>query len=98
MWVAKTGGYVPTAADGAKAARAKADKANPLEIGAPMPGMVVTIAAKLGDAVVAGQKLLSLEAMKMESTLYAERDGKVAELLVSPGTKVDTGDLLIRLE
>jgi pyruvate carboxylase len=78
--------------------RAKADKANPLEIGAPMPGMVVTIAAKLGDAVAAGQKLLSLEAMKMESTLYAERDGKVAELLVSPGTKVDTGDLLIRLE
>jgi pyruvate carboxylase len=69
-----------------------------LQVGAPMPGMVVTVAVGVGDSVKAGQKVLSLEAMKMESTLYAERDGKVAELLVSPGTKVDTGDLLLRLE
>jgi len=78
--------------------RAKADKTNPLEVGAPMPGMVVTVVVKLGDEVAAGQKLLSLEAMKMESTLYAERGGRVAELLVSPGSKIDTGDLLLRLE
>jgi len=78
--------------------RAKADKADPLQIGAPMPGMVVTVAVAIGDPVAAGQKVLSLEAMKMETTLYAERDGKVAELLVKPGTKVDTGDLLLRLE
>ncbi len=77
--------------------RAKADKSNPLEVGAPMPGMIVTIAVALGDTVTAGQKLLSLEAMKMESTLYAERGGKVEELLVTAGTKVDAGDLLIRL-
>jgi pyruvate carboxylase len=78
--------------------RQKADKADPMQIGAPMPGMVVTVAAKVGDSVVAGQKLLSLEAMKMETTLYAERDGKVAELLVAPGVKVDSNDLMLRLE
>ncbi len=44
------------------------------------------------------QKLLSLEAMKMETTLYAERDGKVKELLVAPGTQVDTNDLLVSFE
>ena len=63
-----------------------------------MPGLVVTVAVKLGDNVAAGTKLLTLEAMKMETTLYAERDGKVAELLVTPGTQVDTNDLLLRLE
>ena len=44
-----------------------------------MPGMVVTVAVKAGDTVAKGQKLLTLEAMKMETTLYAERDGKVGE-------------------
>ena len=63
-----------------------------------MPGLVVTVAVKPGDTVPAGQKLLSLEAMKMETTLYAERAGKVAELLVKPGTQVDTNDLLLRFE
>ena len=56
------------------------------------------MAAKAGDVVAAGQKLFSLEAMKMETTIYAERAGKVAEVLVGPGTQVDTGDLLLRLE
>jgi len=78
--------------------RAKADRNDPMQVGAPMPGLVVTVAVKPGDKVSAGQKLLSLEAMKMETTLYAERDGRVAELLVQPGTQVDTNDLLIRLE
>ncbi len=51
-----------------------------------------------GDTVSAGQKLLTLEAMKMETTIYAERDGKVSAVLVSPGTQVDANDLLLRLE
>ena len=63
-----------------------------------MPGVVVTVSAKLGEVVEAGQKLLSLEAMKMETTLYAERAGKVVELLVQPGTQVDANDLMLRLE
>jgi pyruvate carboxylase len=44
-----------------------------------------------------GEKLLSLEAMKMETSIYAERDGEVAEVLVHPGTQVVAGDLVIRL-
>jgi len=39
-----------------------------------------------------------MEAMKMETTLYAERDGRVAEVLVKPGTQVETGDLVVRFE
>ncbi len=78
--------------------RVKADRTDPKQIGAPMPGLVVTVSVKLGDVVPAGQKLLSLEAMKMETTLYAERAGKVIELLVKPGTQVDANDLMLRLE
>ena len=48
--------------------------------------------------VAAGQKLFTLEAMKMETTVYAERAGKVAEVLVKPGTQVEAGDLLLRFE
>lgn len=78
--------------------RVKADRTDPLQVGAPMPGLVVTVAAKVGDQVAAGQKLFTLEAMKMETTLYAERDGRVAELLVTPGTQVEANDLLLKLE
>jgi pyruvate carboxylase len=63
-----------------------------------MPGMVVNVAVKAGDRASQGQKLLTMEAMKMETTIYAERDGQIAEVLVSPGTQVDTGDLVIRWE
>ncbi len=82
----------------AEKTRVKASPDDPKQVGAPMPGLVVTVAVKVGDAVAKGQKLLSLEAMKMETTLYAEHEGKVAELLVAPGTQVDTNDLLLRLE
>jgi pyruvate carboxylase len=76
----------------------KADSADPKQIGSSMPGMVVTVSAKRGDRVRKGQKLLSLEAMKMETTVYAERAGRVAEVLVKPGSQVESGDLLIRFE
>ena len=59
-----------------------------------MPGLVVGVAVQVGDAVREGQKLLSLEAMKMETTLYAEQDGRVAEVLVKPGTPVEAGELV----
>ncbi len=78
--------------------RAKADRSDPNQVGAPMPGMIATVPLREGDAVSAGQKLLTLEAMKMETTIYAERDGKVAAVLVTPGTQVDAGDLLLKLE
>jgi pyruvate carboxylase len=78
--------------------RSKANPRDPREIGAPMPGMVVKVNVSAGDAVTKGQKLLTLEAMKMQTNLVAERDGRVAEVLIQAGTQVETGDLIIRLE
>ncbi|RIK77638.1 MAG: pyruvate carboxylase [Planctomycetota bacterium] len=78
--------------------RAKADPANPRHVGAAMPGMVVGVGVQPGDNVKRGQKLLTLEAMKMETTIYAEREGKVGSVHVKPGSQVETGDLLIELE
>jgi pyruvate carboxylase len=79
-------------------ARPKAEPGNPRQIGAPMPGLVVNVMVSPGEQVAAGQKLFSLEAMKMETTVYAEVPGRVAELHVKPGTQVEANDLLIRLE
>ena len=81
-----------------QALRVKADIRDPLQVASPMPGLVVNIAVQAGDEVAKGQKLLTMEAMKMETTLYAEQDARVAELLITSGTQVETGDLLIRLE
>jgi pyruvate carboxylase len=75
----------------------KADPADPNQIGAPLPGLVVGIAVNVGDAVRKGQKLLSIEAMKMETTLYAERPGRVSEVHAAVGRQVETGELLLRL-
>jgi pyruvate carboxylase len=80
------------------AAHPKAEPGNPRHVGAPMPGLVVRVAVQTEEPVVAGQKLFTLEAMKMETTIYAERPGTVAEVLVQAGTQVDAGDLLLRYE
>src|SRR5262249_32472074 len=61
--------------------RAKAEPGNAKHVAAPMPGAVVSVAVAIGDEIAAGQKLLTLEAMKMETTLYADRAGKIAEVL-----------------
>lgn len=76
----------------------KADSADPTHVGAGMPGMVVTVAVQVGDQVAKGQKLLTLEAMKMEATVNAERAGRVTQMLVKPGDQVETGDLLMTIE
>jgi pyruvate carboxylase len=75
----------------------KADPNDPNQVGAPLPGLVVGVAVVAGDAVRKGQKLLSIEAMKMETTLYAERPARVAEVLAAVGQQVKTGELLIKL-
>lgn len=79
-------------------AHPKAEPGNPLHVGAPMPGLVVNVTVAAGEQVAKGQKLFTLEAMKMETTVYAERAGKVAEVLVRPGGQVDSGDLVVRFE
>ena len=75
----------------------KADPADPGQIPSPLPGLVVGVAVSAGDPVRKGQKLLSIEAMKMETTLYAERAGRVSEVIATVGLQVQAGDLLVRL-
>lgn len=65
---------------------------------APMPGSVLRVGADVGDTVTAGQPLVWLEAMKMEHTITAPSDGVLAELHVGPGTQVDVGTGLARVE
>ena len=75
--------------------RAKAEGGNPAHVAAPMPGMVVTVAVRAGQAVKGGDPLLSIEAMKMESQIRAERDATVKAVHVKPGETVSAHDLLI---
>lgn len=75
--------------------RERAESGNPLQVGAPMPGMVGTVAVKAGQKVRAGDPLLSIEAMKMESQIRAERDGVVARVCVNSGETVAAHDLLV---
>ena len=65
---------------------------------APMPGKVIAYLVKTGDAIKTGQPLAVLEAMKMEHTIAAPRDGTVAELLFAPGDQVSEGGELLTLE
>ena len=72
-----------------------AEPANLRHVGAPMPGAIVTVAVTAGQQVKAGATLLSLEAMKMETHLTAERDGVIERVLVKPGDRVQSKDLLM---
>ncbi len=64
----------------------------------PMPGRVIAVDARQGDRVTKGQKLVTLEAMKMEHSLTAPFDGMVAELNATEGAQVTEGTLLVRIE
>ncbi|WP_404304698.1 pyruvate carboxylase [Neorhodopirellula lusitana] len=76
----------------------KADPSDPTHVSASMPGMVITVAAAEGEKVKAGQKLLVLEAMKMETTINAPADGTLTKVYTPPGTQVEAGDLLAIVE
>ncbi len=75
--------------------RRKAEEGNPDHVAAPMPGVVSTLAVKTGQNVEAGDVLLSIEAMKMETAIHAERAGKIGEVLVHAGSQIDAKDLLV---
>ena len=77
--------------------RIKADPADKHQIGAPMPGMVASIAVSVGHKVKEGDPLLTLEAMKMFTTVTAPSNGTVQELSVIVGQTVESKDLMIRL-
>jgi len=64
----------------------------------PMPGLLVSLAVKEGDAVNSGQELAVLEAMKMENTLYAERDCVVAKINFEPGVSLAVDDKIMEFE
>ena len=79
-------------------ARPKADAGEPGQVGAPIPGAISSVAVEVGQQVKKGERLLVLEAMKMQSTVYAPMDGKVTKKLVNVGDKVDAKDLLLVIE
>lgn len=83
---------------GEKVSRPKADAGKANEIGAPLPGMVTQIAVSVGHKVERGEKLLSLEAMKMLTVVNAPVSGTIEEIVVSVGETVEAKDLLIRIK
>ncbi len=76
----------------------RAELGNVHHVGAPMPGSVITVNVKAGDKVKRGGVILTLEAMKMETSVCADTDGTVSEILVKPGDQVDAKDLLAVME
>ena len=76
-------------------ARPKADLADPRQVAAPIPGLIAQLSVSVGTKVAKGDKLLMMEAMKMQNTVYAPVDGVVAELHVALGDTVESKDLLL---
>jgi biotin carboxyl carrier protein len=68
------------------------------EIKAPMPGLVLEIAVKPGQQVAEGEKILILQAMKMENSILIHTTATIKKILVSPGQAVDKGQVLVELE
>ncbi len=77
--------------------RTKVDIKDPLQVGAPIPGLIASVFVNVGKKVSRGDKLLMMEAMKMQSTVTAPCDGVVEELAVDFGETVEIKDLLVRL-
>jgi biotin carboxyl carrier protein len=79
----------------ATSGRGTAAHAGPLQVRAIIPGKVVAVSVKSGDAVAAGQQLLVVEAMKMQNELRAPRDGTIDRVGVAVGVNIEIGDLLV---
>jgi pyruvate carboxylase len=79
-------------------AHPKVNPGEPGHVGSPSPGVVTNIFVQLQQRVGRGEKLLALEAMKMQSTLYAPIAGRITQLLVDSGQRVDVKDLLLVIE
>ena len=76
---------------------AKADPGNDLHVGAPIPGIITEVAVGVGAKVAKGDKLLTMEAMKMQTTVYASADGVVDKINVGVGESVESKDLIMEL-
>jgi len=77
--------------------RPKVDLADPLQVGAPIPGLIASISVTVGQKVAKGDRLLMMEAMKMQTTVTAPVDGVVDALSAQVGDTVESKDLLVRL-
>jgi biotin carboxyl carrier protein len=88
----------PRTAGGEKVIARPAAAAGAGAVKAPLPGVVLSIPVKVGDAVKAADTVLVLEAMKMENAIHAGRDGKVASISVNPGDSVLEGTVLVTIE
>lgn len=93
-----TAPVAPAAPKAAPAAPAAAPSAGAQTIDCPMPGTILDIKVKAGDAVTAGQILVILEAMKMENEIVAPGAGTVDAVMVTKGQAVNAGDLLVSLK
>ncbi len=80
------------------AQRPKAAEGNPNHVGAPMPGSVASVAVSVGQKVNAGDLMLTIEAMKMETGIHADRTATIKAVHVHPGSQIDAKDLLIEFE
>lgn len=80
------------------AQRPKAEIGNANHIGAPMPGVVASVGVTAGQKVCEGDLLLTIEAMKMETGIHAERDAVVKAVHATAGGQIDAKDLLVELE
>jgi pyruvate carboxylase len=78
--------------------RPKADPAIEGHVGAPIPGMVSAIAVELNQTVAKGEKLLVMEAMKMQTTVYAPKAGRIVARHVATGSQVEAKDLMMVIE
>jgi pyruvate carboxylase len=76
-------------------AHPKADPDKPGHVGAPIPGAITSIAVELNQEIQKGDKLMVMEAMKMQTTIYAPTTGKLTEKLVNVGQSVEPKDLLV---
>ena len=84
--------------DRARRGREESAHGGPTEVHAIIPGRIVSVSVAPGDAVVASEQLLVVEAMKMQNELRAPRDGTVTTVGVAPGDTIEIGDLLLVLE
>ncbi|WP_343117044.1 pyruvate carboxylase [Ostreiculturibacter nitratireducens] len=78
--------------------RPKADPTNANHIGSPMPGVLASLAVSVGQKVNPGDLILTIEAMKMETGIHAERAATVKAVHAQPGAQIDAKDLLVELE
>ena len=87
----------PKAAAAPAAKPAATGTAGSVKINAPMPGKIVDVKVKVGDAVKKGQTVLVLEAMKMENDIVAPEDGTVASINATVGSAVEAGETIATL-